>query len=315
MPPKRPRRPSGISGLDWLTTDDGSLTLWDQHLQETYHSGCGAVAESLVVYLVNSGVFHRLADGQSTRVFEVGLGTGTNFLLTAALAGHFRTPLEYWAVEKKPLAPAIYQSLDLARHLPRAVWMNQSSLMLPNSHSNLTEQPAQIIDRTLGPDAFHAIASVTEEFSRWIAELPSYDPTVDILPPASATDFAANIQTESIRHLTCSISEHVDFHLLVGDALSLVDSRIIERLASHFDSVYFDPFSPETNPELWTHDLLSVMHQLLHPPGKLTSYCVKGSVRRNLGDIGFEVHKANGPAGGKREVLQALKIPPPTSIL
>ncbi len=54
--PKRPTTPTSSAGLHWQITDDGSRTLWDERLDETYHSGCGAVAESLVVYLLNSGV-------------------------------------------------------------------------------------------------------------------------------------------------------------------------------------------------------------------------------------------------------------------
>jgi tRNA U34 5-methylaminomethyl-2-thiouridine-forming methyltransferase MnmC len=103
--PKRPTSPTTTAGLHWQITDDGSRTLWDERLDETYHSGCGAVAESLVVYLLNSGIHKRLSAGQGSAVLEYGLGTTTAFLLTAADALIHGASLQYRALEIA-LAPA-----------------------------------------------------------------------------------------------------------------------------------------------------------------------------------------------------------------
>lgn len=86
-------------------TDDGSATLYLPELDEHYHSVKGARAESLHVYL-HLGLHHalqRLA-GQPLRVFEVGLGTGLNALLTMEEAGRLRVPVRYVAAELYPLA-------------------------------------------------------------------------------------------------------------------------------------------------------------------------------------------------------------------
>jgi tRNA U34 5-methylaminomethyl-2-thiouridine-forming methyltransferase MnmC len=285
MPPHRPRQASGIPGLDWLTTDDGSLTLWDEGLQETYHSGCGAIAESLVVYLINSGAYQRLLDGQSTRIFELGLGTATNLLLTSAAAEYAQCRLEYWAVEKKLLDSTVYQKLDLAQRLKVA-------------NSNIVQK-------------FPALPELTERFSSWLARCMSeYD-----VDSRFANDGLR--QTEmgtcfpNLRHLTYGLTEHVEVHLLVGDALDFCIAHTPREMLDRFHCVYFDPFSPDTNPELWTTEVLSTMGRILLPMGSLTSYCVKGDIRRMLQQIGFTVRKVPGPAGGKREVLQAHKSGPP----
>ena len=113
--PDRPKSLSLLPGLQWLTTDDGSRTLWDERLDETYHSGCGAVAESLIVYLVNSGVHERLKSGQPTNVLEYGFGTGTAFFLTAAAALLHGTPLRYRALELTLLPAELLRSLELGQ--------------------------------------------------------------------------------------------------------------------------------------------------------------------------------------------------------
>ncbi len=111
--PKRPTTPSSSTGLHWQTTDDGSRTLWDEVLDETYHSGCGAVAESLVVYLLNSGLHERLRTRQGSAVLEYGFGTATAFLLTAADAMIHRTALHYRALEISLLPAEILSELKL----------------------------------------------------------------------------------------------------------------------------------------------------------------------------------------------------------
>ena len=72
-----------------------------------------------------------------------------------------------------------------------------------------------------------------------------------------------------------------------------------------FDAIYFDPYSPESNAELWGLPVLSVMRQVLAPGGRLVSYCVSRLVRDHLAQAGFEVERVAGPVGGKREVLIA----------
>lgn len=73
-----------------------------------------------------------------------------------------------------------------------------------------------------------------------------------------------------------------------------------------FDLIYFDAFSPEAQPELWSQEVFRNMYNVLKPLGVLTTYCSKGSVQRNLKSAGFDVEKHKGPPH-KREVLRALK--------
>jgi len=74
-----------------------------------------------------------------------------------------------------------------------------------------------------------------------------------------------------------------------------------------FDAVYQDAFSPEANAELWSFSFLTKLFLALKPTGILTTYSVKGDIRRLLASIGFEVKKVKGPPNGKKEVLKAVK--------
>ena len=91
--------------------------------------------------------------------------------------------------------------------------------------------------------------------------------------------------------------------LHVEDAVS-PDLHVRLADAPSFDAIYLDAFSPDVNPECWTQPFFSLLNHLLTPNGVLATYCVKGTVRRNLAAAGFNVIKAPGPPG-KREILTA----------
>lgn len=70
--------------------------------------------------------------------------------------------------------------------------------------------------------------------------------------------------------------------------------------------IYFDAFGPRVQPELWTEKVFSIMHQDLVTGGILVTYSAKGSVRRAMQAVGFQVERLPGPPG-KREMLRATK--------
>ncbi len=74
-----------------------------------------------------------------------------------------------------------------------------------------------------------------------------------------------------------------------------------------FDAIYFDPFAPAVNQELWTEEFLSRMWTLLGDGGQLVTYCVNRRVKDALTASGFEIECLPGPVGGKREVMRATR--------
>ncbi|MBT8303205.1 MAG: tRNA (5-methylaminomethyl-2-thiouridine)(34)-methyltransferase MnmD [Bacteroidia bacterium] len=71
-----------------------------------------------------------------------------------------------------------------------------------------------------------------------------------------------------------------------------------------FDLIYFDAFGPRVQPELWTKEIFKKMFLALKHNGVLVTYSAKGSVRRNMLEVGFAVERLPGPPG-KREMLRA----------
>lgn len=73
-----------------------------------------------------------------------------------------------------------------------------------------------------------------------------------------------------------------------------------------FDIIYFDAFGARVQPELWEVSIFKKMYDALKSNGMLVTYAAKGSVRRAMQEVGFEVERLPGPPG-KREMLRAVK--------
>lgn len=78
-------------------------------------------------------------------------------------------------------------------------------------------------------------------------------------------------------------------------------------LHSEFDCIFFDAFSPDKQPELWTEYVFEQMYTHTAKGGILTTYCAKGAVRRAMQAAGYIVERIPGPIG-KREMLRARKV-------
>lgn len=75
----------------------------------------------------------------------------------------------------------------------------------------------------------------------------------------------------------------------------------------NYDLVFFDAFSPEKQPEMWSEEQFRKIYEHCNADAVLTTYCAKGVVRRAMQAVGFKVERLPGPPG-KREILRAKKL-------
>ncbi len=85
-----------------------------------------------------------------------------------------------------------------------------------------------------------------------------------------------------------------------------IDFRNFKQSNQLFDVVYFDAFAPDIQPHLWSLSIFQEIYNSMSIGGILTTYTVKGDVRRALKAAGFSVEKIAGPIG-KREITRAIK--------
>jgi tRNA U34 5-methylaminomethyl-2-thiouridine-forming methyltransferase MnmC len=121
-----------MNNITMIVTADGSHSLLNTALDETYHSRHGALQESVHVF-IKEGLAHWLnATGSgSVSILEVGFGTGLNALLTARYAEDHPVNINYVSLEAFPLSEDIWSKLnysasgdpsDLFKKLHQAGW-------------------------------------------------------------------------------------------------------------------------------------------------------------------------------------------------
>ncbi len=223
-----------------LKTNDGTLTLFSEKFQETYHSRHGAMTESIHVFIENGLKFwasqQPVTNGTNhdkviVKVGEIGFGSGINAMLSFQFAQRNQIRIEYAAIEAYPISES--SKLDLL-----AEYQSFDSDVFSKI---LNQSQAQKIE-------------INPNFSFvWFEEKwPETNPFSDL------------------------------------------------------DVLFYDAFSPNTQPEMWDEKAMQTAFDCLKSGGILVTYSAKGYVRRNLITAGFKVERLPGPPG-KFEMLRGLK--------
>lgn len=144
-----------------IVTGDGSHSLFNEALDETYHSRHGAVQESLYVF-IEHGFRHfvRTQQPKLISILEVGFGTGLNALLTVAEAIESNIPVAYTALETYPLSQEVWVKLNysdnnnLFNELHQSEWCRWNQI---NSHFRLLKLEKSLQDVKLEPQQYDLI--------------------------------------------------------------------------------------------------------------------------------------------------------------
>ena len=277
-------------------TEDGSHTLFSEMAGQTYHSAHGAVQESRHIFISQLSIVNcqqstvngqrlivnsqRTTDtgqqlavngqlsmvGGDLSVLEIGFGTGLNALLAACWAKENGVRVDFSTIELYPLERDVYEELNYGSLL------GEEGLFL-----KLHE-------------------------AKWDAGLQ------EITPEFAICKHKKDI-VEWLRNAQCTMHNAQSLILSSGAQGDLELDFVAKgskTFGYQFDVVFFDAFSPDAQPELWTEEVFRNVYGLMKEGGVMTTYCAKGDVRRAMLEAGFKVEKLQGPPG-KRHILRAVK--------
>lgn len=156
-----------LDKLELITTSDGSHSLLNTELNETYHSVHGAIQESINVFLKNGlDYFEQSSNQPEIRILEVGFGTGLNALLTLQHSLYGSTKIRYESLEAFPIEQEIVSLLNYSKtlnfsgsekyfmQLHHSTWNQQVEIA---SNFSLVKRHAKIQDVELGDGKFDVI--------------------------------------------------------------------------------------------------------------------------------------------------------------
>lgn len=213
-------------------TADGSNTLYNETIGEHYHSKHGALQESKHVF-IEAGLKFASANKSEISVFEVGFGTGLNFILSLEYCTEHNIKLKYTSLEAYPLTVDVLNQTGYNAYVPDQIWDSFTS----NYQASLNGV------KTLSP----------------LCELE--------IPHTTLADFNTD---------------------------------------KKFDVIYYDAFSVQHQPEMWSDEIIAHACNFLKPGGTFVTYAITGKLKRAVKANNFTIEKLPG-APGKREMLRAIK--------
>ncbi len=170
-----------------IITGDGSHSLLNEALDETYHSRHGAIQESMHVFIEQG--FNYLLNKENTKtisILEVGFGTGLNALLTLSESIKKQSAVAYTSLETYPLGREVWENFNypdpnhLLKKLHDAEWQKWENI---SPHFNLLklERSLQLVE--LEPKQFDLIYfdafAPNKQPEMW--ELPMLDKVTEAL--------------------------------------------------------------------------------------------------------------------------------------
>ena len=270
-------------------TEDGSHTLFSEMAGQTYHSAHGAVQESRHIFISQLSIVNsqqltvnsqRTTDtgqqltvngrlsmvGGDLSVLEIGFGTGLNALLAACWAKENGVRVDFSTIELYPLEREVYEKLNYGSLL------GEEELFLKLHEAKWDAGLQEIMLE-------FAICKHKKDIVEWLRNAQS------TMHNAQSLILSSGAQ---------------------GDLELDFVAKGSKTFGPQFDVVFFDAFSPDAQPELWTEEVFRNVYGLMKEGGVMTTYCAKGDVRRAMLAAGFKVEKLQGPPG-KRHILRAVK--------
>lgn len=130
---------------------------------------------------------------------------------------------------------------------------------------------------------------------------------IDLIKELNYGNIIGNKYNEIFSQLhTCSWEKEIPIRSHFSITKKLIDLKNYSPPKNYFNLIYFDAFSPETQPELWSQGIFAKLFASLKTGGILTTYSSKGIVKNNLRNAGFTVKRLPGPKG-KRHILRAIR--------
>lgn len=129
---------------------------------------------------------------------------------------------------------------------------------------------------------------------------------IDLL---NATGYAAFVSPDSWEKFITNYEQSLKLkqHLSSHCDLEIAHTELATFTTDQkFDVIYYDAFSVQHQPEMWSDEIIAHVCSFLKPGGTFVTYAITGKLKRAVKACGFSIEKLPG-APGKREMLRATK--------
>ena len=202
---------------------------------------------------------------------------------------------EYFGETYHSINGAVAESMHIFINLGLRNFSNSNISILEIGYgTGLNAMLTFIENQTLGNTIFyHGIEKFPIDKETFLPFLKHTPDLATKLDTDTALKFCESWNSEIKISPTFSLlKQNTDFEIFVPDR--------------KYNLIYFDAFSPDTQPEMWSLENLRKIINNLTDDGFFVTYCCKGILKQNLRSIGLNVKRMPGPKG-KRHVIRATK--------
>ncbi len=253
-----------------ITTNDGTISLFNLEVNDVYHSKIGAYTESLHKYVIPSGVTEFAKCSDVVKILDIcyGLGYNSKTAVNEIRKINPQTQIHVTALEIDPIVVA-FSTLAGYENYNKAV------------DYILSEE----IDKQI---------NIQQTIEEYIILYSSSETQIQNKIPNNYT----NIPTDKIRsslhniyYRSISTRKSIDTkpHQVNINAEFLINDarKSVQTLDCLYDFIFLDPFTPSKAPALWTVEFFKQLYNHLTPNGNITTYSNAAPIRSGLQEAGF----------------------------
>lgn len=274
-----------MNKFDFCKTQDGSTGLYNNIVNDIYHSSDGALSESMQKFIVPSGFYDFSKAHSDVNILDIcyGIGYNTKAALYFAKLANKKIKINIDALEidedllvLSPFIKDTVPSLDLKIFL-----LNQ--LMKNNEHfSTLFKRNIKEHNTSLREFFEPHITNFYQKFCFAIC-----DSNNRALTEASLHNIYYQYVSTRIKNgLKDTYYRDCSFKCNIGDA-----RNVLTQYEGAYDFVFHDGFTPKKDPTLWTYEFLKLVQSKMKDNGIIVTYSNSTPLRSALIELGFYVGK------------------------
>ena len=268
-----------MSKFNFIFTEDNSVGLYNNIVQDIYHSKTGALTEAIEKFVLPINLFNTRNE---VKILDICYGIGYN-TKAALYKSNENIRIHIDALEYDEelilLSPFIKDGIndyDLKLNLLLNIFKN----------NKLAQKINTLLINTIKSTS---IDFFNENMTYLMAFLEKEGYNND--PLTLNSSFLHNIYYNYIsdnnnKSLKCNKYKEFSINYYIDDA-----RKSIKLLKNRYDCVFLDAFSPQKDPTLWTIDFLHEVKQKMNDGSIIVSYSKSTPFRKTLLELGFHVGK------------------------
>ncbi len=265
-------------------TDDNSTGLYNNVVNDIYHSSSGAIKESLQKFIFPSGIAHELNTDKKINILDVCYGIGYNSkaaIYYLSRKNKIKVHIDALEINKdliylSPLINDCIPSKDIDFYLMQQI---------ADNFSDYQDNLMNLIFNILDSDIIYFNPRIIQ-FLKNYYNSPSKYSLNSSKSPHLHNIYYHYISNSIKKDSKYRFLENINIEYHTKDA-----RRSMLELGNAYDYIFLDAFTPLKDPTLWTYDFLKLIKSRMNPNSVLISYSNSTPFRSALVELKFYVGK------------------------